>query len=68
MLTVGELSRSTAKGAKENGCDFAESFDTNEQAAKRLSELIEPGCAVLIKGSRGMHTDEIVKKILEEYK
>ena len=68
LLTVGELSRSTAKGAKENGCDFAESFDTNEQAAKRLSELIEPGCAVLIKGSRGMHTDEIVKKILEEYK
>ncbi len=66
LLTVGELSRSTARGAKENGCPLTESFETNDEAFDRLKQLIEPGCSILIKGSRGMHTDEIVKKTLEE--
>ena len=68
LITVGELSLNTAAGARENGCHFVESVENNEQAYSNLLELIEENCTILIKGSRGMHTDEIVRKILENYK
>ena len=44
-------------------------MESHEQAAKRLRELLQPGDAVLFKGSRGMKMDEIIpllKKALEE--
>ena len=43
------------------------SFENNAEAYEYLSKIIEKGCAVLVKGSRGMHTDEIVKKVLENF-
>ena len=67
LLTIGELSENTAKGAKENGCKNVVSFDNNADAYKYLSNIIEKDCAVLVKGSRGMHTDEIVKKVLADF-
>ena len=67
LITVGELSKYTAKGAIENGCKNAVSFENNAEAYEYLSKIIEKGCAVLVKGSRGMHTDEIVKKVLENF-
>ena len=73
LLTVGELSLNTAKGAEENGCKNVTSYKNNEEAFNSLQKLLEGGlinenCTILIKGSRGMHTDEIVKKLLEAYK
>ena len=35
----------------------------NAQAWELLRELLRPGDAVLVKGSRGMKTEEIVEKI-----
>ena len=67
LLTVGELSRHTAKGAEENGCRNVFSFENNSQAYEYLAKIIEKDCAVLVKGSRGMHTDEIVKKVLSDF-
>lgn len=40
-------------------------FATTEEAAAFLQELLEPGDAVLVKGSRGMKTDRIVKGLEE---
>lgn len=65
LLTVGTLSKNTAEGAGENGCPLVESFENNTQAYQRLTELTEDGCTILVKGSRGMHTEEIVKQLLE---
>ena len=67
LIAVGELSRNTAKGAEENGCKEVEMFENNEQAYEYLKKIIEKECAVLVKGSRGMHTDEIVKKVLSDF-
>ena len=67
LLTVGEISRNTAKGAEENGCKDVFSFENNNEAYEYLSKMIEKDCAVLVKGSRGMHTDEIVKKVLVDF-
>ena len=67
LLTVGKLSMNTAIGAKENGCKNVFSFENNNQAYECLAKMIEKDCAVLVKGSRGMHTDEIVKKVLADF-
>ncbi len=67
LLTVGPLSRHTARGAGENGCSQVFSFDSNDEAFDFLCGKLTKGCTVLVKGSRGMHTDEIVKKLLQAF-
>ncbi len=68
LIAVGPLSRSTAKGASENGCASVFCADTNPEALEKLLELLRPGDTLLVKGSRGMHTDEIVKGLCEKFK
>ncbi len=67
LLTVGSEAREIASGALTGGCQTVESFDTNEQAYTRLCELLQPDTAILVKGSRGMHTDEIIRRFLADY-
>ncbi len=67
LISVGELSQNTAKGAKDSGCRFVTEVKNNDEAYNALCPLLKDNCTVLIKGSRGMHTDEIVKKIIKEY-
>ena len=67
LIAVGELSRSTAQGARENGCGCVLTAQSNEEAYEKLLPLIEKDCTVLVKGSRGMHTDEIVKMLLKKF-
>ena len=64
LIAVGSLSVNTAKGAKDNGCPSVSTFSSNGEAYDFLKKLIRKDCTVLVKGSRGMHTDEIVKKLL----
>lgn len=66
LIAVGELSRFTAKGAEQNGCPLVLTADSNDEAYQLLKAAICSGCTILIKGSRGMHTDEIVKKLLAD--
>ncbi len=64
VITVGTLAKSIAKGAKDGGTTDTSSFMSNDEAFVFLQSKLSDGCAVLIKGSRGMHTDEIVSKLL----
>lgn len=68
LITVGKLSRCIAKGATENGCGCVKSFDNNCDAYQYLKTVIEKDCTILVKGSRSMHTDEIVSNILTDNK
>ena len=64
LIAIGPLSENTAKGAEENGCKNVITVKNNEEAYTILKTQINKNCTVLVKGSRGMHTDEIVKKLL----
>jgi len=66
LLTVGERAAGIADGAENvGGPTIVERFSDNAAVAARLQELLLSGDAVLVKGSRGMHTEEIVAGIME---
>ena len=55
LIAVGPLSKDIAAGFGKE----AKWFATNGEAIACLKEHLAPGDAVLVKGSRGMHTEEI---------
>lgn len=61
LITVGQLAKWIGLGAKKNG--FKEEniypFNNKEETRQFLEKYIENGDAILIKGSRGMHMEEI---------
>lgn len=60
LIAVGGLAEDIAEGFGPG----AELAKDNAEAARMLEGTLEPGDAVLVKGSRGMKTEEIVKKLL----
>jgi UDP-N-acetylmuramoyl-tripeptide--D-alanyl-D-alanine ligase len=66
LVTVGELGRSMAQEALNNGmeADRVRTCATNAQATAYLNALVQPGDMVLIKGSRGLHMEEIVNALV----
>ncbi len=55
-------SYNTASG-KTNGATTQSYFESKEKLAERLRDLLQPGDAVLIKGSRGMRMEEVIELI-----
>ena len=65
LVTVGERARAIAEGARS----VSPSLDcrvcgTNAEAYEALRPDLLPGDTVLVKGSRGMRTEEIVALLL----
>ena len=67
LITVGPLCHELARGAKENGMENVFSFESCEDAAECLMDIVKPGDAVLVKGSHYMHMEEIPKIIDRSY-
>ena len=63
VITLGEMGRDLAAGAKEAGLKQVYACDTHQQAADRLKALLKPGDTVLFKGSRGMAMEKIIDLI-----
>lgn len=63
LLTLGELARELARGAREQGgAGLTESFSDREELADRLRELLREGDCVLFKGSNSMQLAEIAER------
>ena len=68
MLTVGREAEKIAEGAAEESRKIlVKACGTNDEAFAELEKILNDGDCVLVKGSRGMHTDEIVQKLLTKY-
>ncbi|MDD5953339.1 MAG: UDP-N-acetylmuramoyl-tripeptide--D-alanyl-D-alanine ligase [Oscillospiraceae bacterium] len=66
LVTVGKRAENIGKGAKSvNPSVLVCSQKDNEQAVKYLQHKLRPGDCVIVKGSRGMKTDEIVRGLLQ---
>lgn len=64
VITVGEGAAFICRQV-EKGSDIPTRIcSSNEEAAEFVRQLAQPGDWVLVKGSRGMHMDEVVKKVV----
>jgi len=68
LFTVGERAKFIAEGAKAKGMkkDTIFEFCTSDEAGKPLQERIEKEDIILIKGSRAIKMEKIVKEIMAE--
>jgi UDP-N-acetylmuramoyl-tripeptide--D-alanyl-D-alanine ligase len=60
VLTVGELARNI------EGASRTFHFTNNQEAAGKILQVLSPGDTILVKGSRGMKMEEIVKILREK--
>lgn len=67
LITVGDEAKHIAKGAIDAGMDSTRvvSYDDNEKLKRDIESFILPQDVILVKGSRGMKMDAIVKTISE---
>jgi UDP-N-acetylmuramoyl-tripeptide--D-alanyl-D-alanine ligase len=65
LVTVGPLSLRIADGAKNSGMPRHRifSFQDSEEAAEHITDLLQDGDLVLVKGSRAIRTEKIVETI-----
>ena len=65
LITVGSNAYFIADGAEAAGISKIEKFDTVDGAIAFLDKFIEDGDNILVKASRGMHFENIVKALKE---
>src|SRR5882724_6613518 len=61
------LAREIILGAKEQGLTASRFFDSAEEAAAALIYEVKKGDLILIKGSRGIATDQVVSSLREHF-
>lgn len=68
LVTVGVLSQAIANGAKAAGFpeDAIRSYADSVEAGKKLKAEITLGDVVLVKGSRGLKMEEIVRALIND--
>ena len=64
LITVGNLSQNAAEGIKSTNQEVISlKCSNNSEAFDTLKNIIKTGDKILVKGSRGMHTEEIVQNL-----
>lgn len=64
LITIGELGKNIALGAKEANAEFEiKSFATKEEAGDYLVESISKEDVVLVKASNGLHLKQLVERL-----
>lgn len=68
LVTVGPLARGIAQGAKAAGFseDAIQSYGDSSEAARSLKSQLTRGDVVLVKGSRAIKMEEIVRVLLSD--
>jgi UDP-N-acetylmuramoyl-tripeptide--D-alanyl-D-alanine ligase len=64
LMTVGPLSRSAAETARRAGVPEVHHHTTSEQAAESLAEFLKDGDLIVVKGSRAMRMERVVKELI----
>jgi UDP-N-acetylmuramoyl-tripeptide--D-alanyl-D-alanine ligase len=64
---VRGLGEEIVAGGKEAGLKATRFFDSSDEAAVELAREVKEGDLILVKGSRGVATDKIVKALRERF-
>ena len=66
IFTYGSLARLAAEEAEVCGVGTAIAYDSHEEIAEKLKTYMQAGDTVLVKGSRGMKMETVIKLIASE--
>lgn len=64
---VRGLAGDLVEGAREGGMEATRFFETSEEAAAALPDELRAGDLVLVKGSRGVRTDKVIKLLRDRF-
>lgn len=64
LLAVGKDAKKYVEGAKSRGMKNVQYFETVPEVINELSEVVAEGDILLVKGSRGMHMEQVVEALL----
>ena len=66
LVTVGELGGTMAQEALQNGMppQRVQMCENNADATAYLNSIVQPGDMILVKGSRGLHMEDIVNALV----
>ena len=67
LFGVRGLAREIVAGAYETGLSAGKFFNSSDEAAAQLIKEVKEGDLILVKGSRGVATDKIVKALREQF-
>jgi UDP-N-acetylmuramoyl-tripeptide--D-alanyl-D-alanine ligase len=67
LIGVRGLAKSMIDGAQTAGMKNVLFFDDSIKAGDFLADEIQPGDLVLVKGSRGVRTENVIEKLLEKF-
>ncbi len=65
LVAVGEQARHIAEAAQRGLCAQVRHCQDKEEAKAVLKSLVQPGCTVLLKASRGMYFEELTDYVKE---
>src|SRR6266853_1987951 len=60
LIAIGEVAAAIADGARQAGLQSTAVVKSTSEAADLLSQMVQPGDLVLIKGSRAARTEEVI--------
>jgi len=66
LVCVGPNMRHAGASALDQGTVDVHNFNTSQDVGKWLHDFLQPKDAVLIKGSRDMHMEEVVNRLLAD--
>ena len=64
---VRGLGKEIVAGANEAGLESTRYFDSSDEVAEALIKEVREGDLILVKGSRGVATDRVVKALRERF-
>lgn len=66
LVTIGKLSRGTAEAARRAGVPEVHHHPDVDKATESIIEFLSDGDLIVVKGSRSMHLERIVRRLVEQ--
>lgn len=63
LLTCGELSENTVRGADKSGMERCCHYESKDKLAQELIKAVRPNDVIWFKASRGMRLEEVIQKL-----